>query len=284
MFVENIEDSVKIIKKLGEGTFAVTYLVQNAQGELLAMKAIDIEKSAEKELDINSIMKEINILSTLSSIPNCYKYIVCYHNYTRGYLYGRDIIALFSDYIEGPTLGQYISEYIDKNEPLKYYTLLNYMDYLLHALARVHQAGYAHRDIKPENIIYDTKKEWLVLIDFGLACTGTCSGISGTLRWIPPESFNDNPPQSLASAQAHDIWSLGLIFFLLANLQLPYYTGSIETEADIERLIKGYFIPSHYLSDSGFDYKINLMIDQMLNKVWQNRPTASALLNYMNTW
>ena len=285
----NIVNNVKILKTLGKGGFAVTYLVRNSQGELLAMKVIDIGKSAQQ--DINSIIKEIDALSELSSVPDCYPYIACYHSYDSGMLFGQEVIAIFSDYIEGPTLSQYLDKLVNNptifNRIIGYISstrnslpadeLIKYMKQLLETLTYIHRLGYAHRDIKPDNIIYDTKNNQMVLIDFGIACSESCSGTPGTLGWAPPELMSLNPPQSLIASQSHDIWSLGLVFYVLANLKLPFDRTNIESKEDINRVINGYLEPSHHPDD-----KINNLINKMLNKNWRNRPTASALLKYIN--
>ena len=269
----NIEDFVKIIKTLGEGAFGVTYLVQNDYNEMLAMKAIDVVKSTQQHVNINDIKKEIDTLRRLSSMPNCYPYIVCYHDFIRGNLYGKDVMAIFSDYIEGPTLTKYMEELNGK--PLQASKLIEYMRQLLEALARIHQYGYAHRDIKSDNIIYDSKKDRMVVIDFGLACSNVCSGSAGSPLWWPPELFDTRPPNSILASQKHDIWSLGLILYALANLQPPTKEEALD-EADLQRIVNGPFIPSHH-SDS----KINAVIDRMLTKNWRYRPTASETLSYL---
>ena len=290
----NIEDQITILKELGDGSFAITYLVQNKQGELLTMKAIDIEKSAQQRLDINFITNEINTLIALSSPPSHVPYIIRYQGYLCGYLYDRDIVAIFSDYVEGTILDRYILELAKKpkffnriinclfckrnlNTPLTSDKLIKYMQQLLIALVHVHRTGYAHRDIKPENIIYDTKNNQMVLIDFGLACSEQCFDIMGSPLWMSPELFSSTPPRSLKSAQAHDIWSLGIVFYELANLKLPFDDTDVKDRLELGKMLSGKFKPSHYKND-----KINLMIDQMLNKNWRCRPTASSLLKYIS--
>ena len=269
---------ITIIKELGQGGFATTYLVETDDGEQLAMKAIDTENLAKKGLSTNTVINEINTLISLSSEPNCYPYIACYHGYSRFKLHGKDVIAIFSDYVQGPTLTEYIDELLDKNPGPEYDKLKNHMIHLLEALVRVHDAGYAHRDIKPENIIYDTKNNRLVLIDFGVACMGRCLGIAGTHIWMPLELLY-NPPESLNAAQSHDIWSLGIVFYELANLEFPFDITSIDKKEDTARALRGPLTPSHYP-----DNKINYVIDRMLSKNWRDRPTASSLLNYIKSW
>lgn len=276
----NLEYMFKILKKLGSGTFGITYLVEDLEGNQLALKAIDVAKSTANGSDVDDIMDEIDTLAKLSAEPRCFPYIVCYFGYYRGDLAGRDTLAILSEYINGPTLEQYISDHKQTIPPDQ---LLLYMYQMLTGLAHVHQLGYAHRDIKPGNIIFDTVHNAMKLIDFGLACTQKCKGFAGTLFWIPPELFEKPLPDSLDAAQAHDIWSLGLVFYELVNHRLPFNVTGKETQEDIKRLVNGDFIPSHYNSGLLVDDKINHMIDQMLHKEWEMRPTALEVMDYIES-
>jgi hypothetical protein len=83
------------------------------------------------------------------------------------------------------------------------------------ALAYAHDQGVLHRDIKPANLLLDGSGT-LYLTDFGLAriaddlsLTGT-GELSGTLRYLPPESLHDQ------SDQRSDIYCLGLTLYELA--------------------------------------------------------------------
>ena len=295
----NIEDQITILKKLGDGTFAITYLIQNNRGERLAMKVIDMEDLTKQRLNINFILNEIQTLISLSSVPN----IIHYHSHCCGYFYGRETMVIFSDYIEGITLDQYIQDYIKLNKPPIFKRIINYMlcthisskplpprqlikymKQLLIALVHVHQIGFAHCDIKPENIIYDTQNDRMILIDFGLACSHRFINITGSPFWMPPELFSANPPRSLIAAQAHDIWSLGLVFYELANFKLPYDDTMTEDRSELGQILEGPFESSEYSGNLRYDNKINYMIEQMLTKNWKNRPLAAKLLQYINSW
>ena len=276
----NIEDKVKIHQKLGEGTFGVTYLVEDRYDRLLAMKTIDIKKSTDYGFNEDAIMNEIYTLLSLSSDPNCFPTIVCYFGYYRGNFHGRDTLAILSYYVEGPTLHDYLENLKKINRLPRPSTLAYYMRQLLEAVDRVHEKGYAHRDIKPGNIVYDKENDVMVLIDFGISCMEPCRGKPGTPRYMPPESFNPSysSTHSLALAQAHDIWSLGLVFYELANLRLPF-NDPINDPADAIKL--SYINTSPVDESIPVNDKINSMINSMLNKDWKSRPSAVKLLAYI---
>ena len=87
------------------------------------------------------------------------------------------------------------------------------------ALEHAHQNGVLHRDIKPSNLLVDQMQNAWVS-DFGLAKLGNddsdetiAGGIVGTLRYLPPESFDGNWDERC------DVYSLGLTLYELITLQ-----------------------------------------------------------------
>eukprot|EP00397_Hematodinium_sp_SG-2012_P063917 GEMP01089261.1.p2 GENE.GEMP01089261.1~~GEMP01089261.1.p2 ORF type:complete len:158 (+),score=38.29 GEMP01089261.1:2-475(+) len=94
-----------------------------------------------------------------------------------------------------------------------------------------------HRDVKPENIMFEDQGTKLKLIDFDLCQpwwpTSPSSGrVVGTPGYIAPECLlGDFSPLS-------DIWSVGVIFYVLMVGELPYcveLTGDTDCEAGSPR-------------------------------------------------
>ena len=107
---------------------------------------------------------------------------------------------------------------------------------LSRGLAYLHKMGVVHRDIKSLNVILDEDRhaKWC---DFGLSATKevltTCTAqpegggrehVAGTLRWLAPEQFSldDSSP-----SRGADVWSLGMVFFELAALKIPYSSSNV---------------------------------------------------------
>lgn len=273
----------KFIKQLGKGAFGVTYLSVDDNGKEFAIKTINLDRLMYMGVSIDDILNEIDTLKMLSMNPRCYPYIACYYGYYRGLYENNDTLFIIMEYVKGPTLGELLLQKI--NYPPQ--ELLMHMYQLILATYYIHKMGFAHRDLKPDNIILDVKTKTFKIVDFGTACTLDCKDITGTILWMPPELFNttERSNSSLEFAQKHDIWSLGIILYELANQRFPFTIDPNSHLMDIIDQINSPIIPSSYHSNlSYYNDIINAIITIMLNHDWRKRPTSSDLKHIMEQY
>lgn len=132
---------------------------------------------------------------------------------------------------------------------------------ILNGIKAIHTIAL-HRDLKPENILVLNKI--LKISDFGLAKyvdestrTRTFKG-GGTPRYMAPESWTRGK-----MSKATDIYSLGVVFFQLATLELPYSSAD---DYEMENMHRFAPIPSAKNKDNNLSNRIEGVIKKMMQK------------------
>jgi serine/threonine protein kinase len=91
-------------------------------------------------------------------------------------------------------------------------------------LAEVHALGVLHRDIKPANILWDRRRDEVLLTDFGIAAPAErARGIGGTVGYIAPELDGG------AASPRSDVFSLAATLFCLVTSRPPFDTHNVQT-------------------------------------------------------
>ena len=149
------------------------------------------------------------------------------------------------------------------------------------AIEYLHNRDLCHRDIKADNVLMFSKN-LCKLCDFGF-CTESRKDkqqtkFCGTLTYLAPEilnSFDKTSGKCRYDGKKTDVWSLGVLLYLLIAKKLPF-TG--HSEAHIEdNIIMGYYpkleaVPSN----------VNVLIRGMLCDDPKRRHTSENVLN--NKW
>ncbi|EED87712.1 calcium-dependent protein kinase, partial [Thalassiosira pseudonana CCMP1335] len=114
---------------------------------------------------------------------------------------------------------------------------------ILSALAFLHNIGVVHADLKPENILLCSKKkgaETVKIIDFGCAkIRQTIPASTGTRAYWAPEAFQ----KDVQTTEAIDIWSVGVILYIMLVGAHPFDIKGIASDEEIEERIKKRPIP-----------------------------------------
>jgi serine/threonine protein kinase len=141
-----------------------------------------------------------------------------------------DLVAFVMDYIEGPTL----KDYLDTKSSLSDQEIKQLFSQMLAAVGYVHEQGMVHRDIKPSNFIINKKGE-VKLLDFGIAknteltaaeytLTSTTQNM-GTPMYMSPEQIKSSKDVQARS----DIYSLGVVLWQMVTRRKPYDAQTLST-------------------------------------------------------
>lgn len=262
---------------IGKGSFGYVYKgLDKIKGNDVAIKIMKV-KSRKNIMDIRSEIKYLKEVSNM--LQGCDPNILCFYD-SKTFTMGRGrYYVIVSEYIEGINLNKYIKRLKELKQYPSPKDLLSIMLDILSGLKKVHSKGISHRDIKPENIMIDNQGI-VKLIDFGLACRNKgCLDIGGTPLFTSPELLlrKDVPtvlsPDTEIEFYFHkqDVWSLGVTFYELANLRLPFM------KEELQSIVRDPLYKSTYNKFYEGNDIVNNIIDSMLNKNWKERPTINDL-------
>ncbi|KAJ7297334.1 hypothetical protein O6H91_Y063900 [Diphasiastrum complanatum] len=205
-------------RTIGEGNFAKVKFAQNTEtGESVAMKVLDKETILKHRM-VNQIKREISIMKLVRH-PN----VVRLHEV----LASRMKIYIVLEFV---TDGELFDKIVHQRK-LKEHDSRRYFQQLIDAVDFCHSKGVYHRDLKPENLLLDSQGN-LKISDFGLSALQQVDGLlhttCGTPNYIAPEVLDDKGYDGAAA----DIWSCGVILYVLLAGRLPF------DEADLGTLYK----------------------------------------------
>lgn len=252
--------------KLGSGAYSNVYICTTKENpnDKYAVKIIDKRNfgSLEKE----HFRAEINILKMINH-PN--------------------IVETYDIY-ETPETISIVTELVEDGELLNYILgrpcfqddeIRHLFSQLFSCAMYLHEHGIVHSDIKPENILYNKTTKQIKLIDFGLSKillpNKKSEVVDGTISYVSPEALASN-----TYCAESDVWSIGVIMYLLAYGRLPFDPlPSEEENDDINKIIIFNILQKHL----NYDIKpksesLKLLLKKLLEKNPRKRLSAKGAL------
>jgi eukaryotic-like serine/threonine-protein kinase len=160
--------------------------------------------------------------------------IVQIHDFQLVHTSDSDITTAYMvmDYIEGPTLADYIRNTSHKGQFPSAADIVYIFTAVSLAIDYAHEQGMIHRDIKPANIMLDqrfARRNALgspILTDFGIAklqgASAETTKVLGTPLYVSPEQA-----QGLAGDRRSDLYSLGIILYEMTTGVTPFRGDSV---------------------------------------------------------
>ena len=215
---KSLFDKYEVRQKIGKGKFGLVKCGINKETKQQVAIKIMAKKNMDKS-DLELAKVEIDILK-IGQHPNIIKLYDIYEN--ENYIY------IIMEYCSGGDLLSYFEHY---EYELKETRVCEIIHKLSMAIYYLHSYGIVHRDLKPENILMtDLSPEADIrLLDFGLSkIVGNeekCTEPYGTLSFVAPEVLQGKPYD-----KSVDLWSIGIITFLLLCGYLPFDDKHSEKE------------------------------------------------------
>ncbi|KAL4629985.1 SNF-related serine/threonine-protein kinase-like [Arapaima gigas] len=241
-------------KTLGRGHFAVVKLARHVfTGEKVAVKVID--KTKLDSVATGHLFQEVRCMKLVQH-PNIVRLYEVIDTQTKLYL----ILELG----DGGDMFDYIMKH---EEGLSEDLAKKYFAQIVHAISYCHRLHVVHRDLKPENVVFFEKQGLVKLTDFGFSnkfqpgkkLTTSC----GSLAYSAPEILLGDE----YDAPAVDIWSLGVILFMLVCGQPPFQEAN-DSETLTMIMDCKYTVPSH----------ISQACKDLINRMLQRDPKQRASL------
>jgi serine/threonine protein kinase len=209
-------DFYKIKKKIGNGCFGEVYLAtQVLTGQSVALKIIpkiNIKQSDSRK----RIEKEVSILQKLNSAPFVIKLFEVFED--------QFYVFLAFEYAENGDLGKYF----EVKRLFSESRLKSFMHKVFVGMHHVHQQNVIHRDIKLDNLLLD-KKMNPKICDFGISSIFVegvkITDTGGTPAFLAPEVILNEGKICCET----DVWSLGVLLFLLTFGQVPFEANDIQS-------------------------------------------------------
>jgi len=227
----SIEKKYGFGEVIGKGAFSEVFEgFDRTSKEKFAIKVVKKKHIKKKFLE-----REINIMMKIR-----HKGILLCHE-----VYETDTtIYLVLELVHG---GELYDKIVDDGEYTEDETKVILLQ-VLDAVEYLHQQGIAHRDLKPENILCVEKKknkrgtrfERLKIADFGLSKMFTAEDMVsqvGSPTYVAPEVLLTSE-QKPSYDKAVDMWSVGVITYVLLTGCFPFYNEDKDYAALYEKIIK----------------------------------------------
>ena len=263
---KSLFDKYEVKQKIGKGKFGLVKLGINKESkEKVAIKIMTKKNMDKSDLELAKV--EIDILK-IAQHPNIIKLYDVFEN--------EHHIYIIMEYCSG---GDLLSYFENHNYVLPESKVCEIIHKLSMAVYYLHSYGIVHRDLKPENILMTDSKLTadIRLLDFGLSkIIGNdekCTEPYGTLTFVAPEVLQGKPYD-----KSVDLWSIGIITFLLLCGYLPF--DDQHSEREIARQTINDPVPFEYKIWNKFSPEAKIFVNGLLQKKPEKRYTIKEVLEH----
>lgn len=262
---ENPEKFYLFGEEIGRGKYAVVKSCMDKQTkENLAAKLIkydeETENNAKQEFEIMKTFKHDRLLGAKN-----------------GYIVQKYVVILM-DRLENKELLDFLAEKTTASEE----DASRVIAQLVETLNYLHTQNVVHLDVRPANILM-SKEFKLTLIDYGnarkiMAPNGQMVDAVGVTEFTAPEVLNFE-----MTHWAADMWSVGVLLYILLSGKLPFTVEDSEPDEDIDEKIAAKVKAANVILKAT-DFRnateeAENLIKRLLVRQPERRPTAVSCLD-----
>ncbi len=215
-----LRDRYRVLKVLGQGRFAITFLAQDESNPDAPSCAIKKFRPVTSESHLIETARELfereaETLREIGDHPQLPRLL--------DYFQDNQQLYMVQEYIKGLTLHQEIKQF----GPLSQAGVKQFLSEILPLLEFIHSKHFIHRDIKPANLMRNEQNRKLILIDFGAvkSCKDDPDHTSEQTTWtdnsIGTQGFAPPEQMAMRPVYASDIYALGVTCIYLLTGKLP---------------------------------------------------------------
>lgn len=261
----SLTDFYDVKEPIGKGKFGTVKLgLHKKTGKKVAIKVMKKKQMTLQDIELQK--REIEILK-ICQHPSIIRLLDVFEN--------QDYIYIVMEYLKGGDLFNYLEK---RDFTISEARARDLSHNIAVGIFYLHSFGIAHRDLKPENILMtdETDEAQPKLVDFGLSKivgpSEKCHDPFGTLSYVAPEVLLQKPYD-----KSVDLWSLGVIIYLLLSGTLPFDDDD-DREIARQTIHDEVDFSYHVWKKIGADVKS--MIKRLLEKDKDKRMTLEEVLQH----
>ena len=255
-----------LLEEIGCGNSAVLYRARSRQGQVVALKVLRDEASAD-ERRLTRFYQEAKLALQIDH-PQVIRVLEV------GEEHGKHFIAM--EHVEGENLARWTM----RHQRLSEASALRIIEQIAEAVSHLHSQGIVHRDVNPANILIDRQGRAVLSdlglskrTDFDLGLTVVGTGL-GTAVFAAPELFFDAKNAQTSA----DIYGLGATLYSMLTGRRPFSTATLREMLLAKR--RGSYSDPRDVCPS-LTWQTTLLIQKAMRPVPSRRPADDDFLKYV---
>lgn|SRR3990167_2392031 len=256
------------VEYLGEGSQATVLSAVNCRtNKHVAIKIYDSKNM--------NCLREVRMLKKLQKlkIQHSVQYVETFIE--------KDKLFIVTEFVKGEEL----HDYLISGKIISITDLKVLFKKILVAVHELHENDICHLDLKLENIMIEPKSGEIKLIDFGFAESTVdettlkekmINKYRGSVHYSAPEIIRNVP----FDGKKADIWSLGVLFYVLVAEKFPFPGINNPNNPDASVSVATQILHNDISFDGKFTFQMVQLIESMMNRDPTKRGSIKSLLQH----